>query len=223
MTMRFEVLHHDDLRIAIHKPRGFHVHPHETHGHKTPREKICLYQVRDFIGSHVFPVHRLDAGTSGVLLFAKTPTEATRLCKQFENASVVKTYHAVVRGWIADAGQVQIPLDAKDSTTTYQRLAKIELDTEKRYSLIRANPLSGRYHQIRRHMNRISHPIIGDSQHGDSRHNTYFRNKALIHGLCLRASRLEVVDENEQPLIIQTVLDERWKQLLRLFSLDTLE
>lgn len=221
--MRFTVLLNDNLRIAIYKPRGFHVHRHETHGAKTPREKICLYQVRDFVGHHVYPVHRLDAGTSGVLLFAKNSEEAHRLSQQFEQGLVQKTYHAIVRGWPENEGTIDIPLDEKPSLTRFQKIAQTELELNRRYSLLRLYPENGRYHQIRRHLNRISHPIVGDAQHGDSRHNTYFREKTGISGLCLRAAKLEFTDEKSQPLVIEAGLDERWKNLLRLFSLDTFE
>lgn len=221
--MRFAVLLNDNLRIAIYKPRGFHVHRHETHGGKTPREKICLYQVRDFVGSHVYPVHRLDAGTSGALLFAKNPEEAHRLSQQFEHSLVKKTYHAIVRGLPDSAGTIDIPLDEKPSTTRFEKIAQTELELNRRYSLLRLCPESGRYHQIRRHLNRISHPIVGDAQHGDSRHNTYFREKTGISGLCLHSSKLEIINEKNQPLVIEAGPDERWKSLLRLFSLDTFQ
>lgn len=219
--MNFQILANDPLRIAIYKPRGFHVHRHETHGAKTPREKICLYQVRDFVGSHVYPAHRLDAGTSGVLLFAKSPEEAARLSRQFEQGLVRKTYLAVVRGWPENSGIIDLPLDEKPSVTRFQKIAQTELEPNRRYSLLHLYPENGRYHQIRRHLNRISHPIVGDAQHGDSRHNTYFREKTGIAGLCLHASQLEITDEKDQPMIIEASPDERWKSLLRLFSLDT--
>ena len=190
--------------VVIDKPAGYHVHPPETNAHKVPRKKIILHQLRDQIGQYVYPVHRLDVSTSGVLAFALNPEKAKELCSYFENQQVKKTYWACVRGHMDPLGLIDIPLESdssdawQEARTDFKTLKTIELPeavgkkhSTARYSWIEVYPRTGRFHQIRRHMNRISHPVIGDAQHGDSKHNRFFREKLGISGLCLRAMSLE--------------------------------
>lgn len=204
MAREFPIVHLDDKIVVIDKPSGFHVHPPETNSHKVPREKIILHQLRDQLGQHLYPVHRLDAGTSGLLMFALSSLVAKEINQQFTEQQVRKTYWAFVRGRMDSEGVIDIPLKS-DSTeqvleakTHFTTLQTIELPVVMgdystcKYSWIEARPQSGRYHQIRRHLNRVSHPIIGDAQHGDSRHNQVFREKYGISGLCLRAIELEL-------------------------------
>jgi Pseudouridylate synthases, 23S RNA-specific len=196
-----KVLFQDENLIAIDKPAGFHVHPHEERRHRVPREQVCLYAVRDLVGKHVYPVHRLDAGTSGVLIFALSSDAARTMCELFNERTVKKTYRAVVRGFVKETDSIALPLELDstgtpvDALTEYRRLATKEFAVKignrfptARYSLVEVYPHTGRYHQIRRHFNRISHPLLGDAEHGDTRHNQFFRNELGIDGLCLRAT-----------------------------------
>lgn len=226
-----KILERGDDWIAFHKEGGFHVHPPEDGAYPPPRDRVCLYLAREIAGRHVYPVHRLDVGTSGVLLFALSPETASKLARQFQERLVVKTYHAVVRGWPPEEGRIDLPLESDSSgelvecLTIYRRLATTELDFSiggkhptSRYSFLELEPRTGRYHQIRRHLNRVSHPIIGDSEHGDSRHNRYFRETLGLPGLCLRATSLRFTDpESGEEKTLVAEVTEQWLALERLF------
>lgn len=226
----FKILEQTEQWVAIMKPSGFHVHPPEDTTHRVPRDKIVLYQLRRQLGQFVYPVHRLDAGTSGVLLMALNSESASRLAQQFQNRQVHKTYHAVVRGWTAEEQQITIPLELDstgspaESITSFRRLGRCEQmepvgkrHATARYSLIEVKPHTGRYHQIRRHMNRISHPILGDATHGDSQHNRFFRERLGLRGLCLKAHRLEFFEADGQQRRIDAPDNDLWKKIRTLF------
>lgn len=228
-----ELIYQDEHFIAINKPSGFHVHPPEDSQFKVPRDKICLYQVRKMMKQHVFPVHRLDAATSGVLLFALSSEAASKFGKMFQERAPQKTYHAVVRGYVPVEGtiDVQLELDSTgalvDAKTSYKRLSTIEFPVAvgkkfptARYSWVEAYPHTGRYHQIRRHFNRISHPLLGDAYHGDSHHNRFFRNELGIEGLCLKAIKMELIHPwTLEPLKIEAPPCEKWNKIQSLFTL----
>lgn len=229
--MSLQLLYQDEYFIAVNKPSGFHVHPHEDKRNRISRDKVCLYHARDLIGQHVYPVHRLDAGTSGVLLFALSSESARRLCKMFAEKSLQKTYHAVVRGYMAEEGEISLPLELDstgnlvEATTLYRRLARVEFPVSvakrfptARFSLVEARPLTGRWHQIRRHLNRISHPILGDSEHGDSKQNRFFRENLGVSGLCLKAQSLELQHPwSQEKLRIEAPACEKWEKILGFF------
>jgi tRNA pseudouridine65 synthase len=151
--------------------------------------------LRDQIGRPVWPVHRLDKGTSGILLFALDAETASRVGGQFERGEVAKRYLAMVRGWPEPAGEIDHPLGRlpdeygyrgendipQPAVTRYRRLATVELPVSvdryptSRYALVELEPLTGRRHQLRRHMKHIAHPIVGDATHGKGRHNRLFQ------------------------------------------------
>lgn len=198
--MSFEIIYQDQWLCAVDKPAGIMVHRSSI---GTDREFV-LQRLRDQLGQKVWPVHRLDRATSGVLLFALDPETAKLLGHGFMARRVGKRYLAVVRGWTDEAGEIDHPLarhrraEAREATTRYRRLAVCELpipigafDTA-RYSLVEAMPESGRHHQIRRHFKHISHHLIGDTTYGDGRHNRLFRQHLRCHRMLLHASRLEL-------------------------------
>lgn len=228
-----QIIFRDEHFVAIDKPAGFHVHPPEDSTYPVPREKIVLYHVRRLMKQHVYPVHRLDVGTSGVLLFALSSDAASKMNKLFSERKTEKTYHAVVRGFVPESGTIDLPLEL-DSTgdlvaaeTSYLRLAQIELPfpvgkkfPTARYSWVEVQPHTGRFHQIRRHFNRISHPLLGDAAHGDSHHNQFFRNQLGIAGLCLKALRLRFNHPlTHQEISIHAPACEKWNKIQELFTL----
>ncbi|MBK1650214.1 tRNA pseudouridine(65) synthase TruC [Rhabdochromatium marinum] len=204
-----DILFQDDALIAVHKPAGLLVHRSLI---DTGASTFALQLVRDLIGQWVYPVHRLDRPTSGVLLFARNPETARALTAQFSASRVSKTYHAIVRGWTQPAGTIDHALreepdritDAladpdkppQRAVTGYRRLAQVELPfpvgryPSARYSLLELQPETGRRHQLRRHLKHIFHPIIGDTTHGDGRHNQFFRDRFGNQRLLLVATRL---------------------------------
>ncbi len=203
------ILYQDDHLVAVHKPAGLLVHrsfidPKET--------RFALQLVRDLLGRHVFPVHRLDRATSGVLLFALDPRTAARLGALFAAGRVEKTYLAVTRGWTPEQLVIDHPLAETDpravdprapgppapqpAVTRLERLAAWELPFPRgphptcRYSLVRLIPETGRRHQLRRHLKHVFHPIIGDTTHGDGWDNRLFRRELGCDRLLLAAVSL---------------------------------
>ena len=207
-----DVLYIDDWLVAVHKPSGLLVHRSLIDKRET---RFALQLVRDQIGRRVYPVHRLDKPTSGVLLFALDAAVARELNAQFTAGQVRKTYRAIVRGYTDQAGVVDYPLHeeldklvdgladpekaAQPAVTRYRSLAKVELAhpvgrySTARYSLVELQPTTGRKHQIRRHLKHIFHPVIGDTTHGDGRHNQLFRRRFHNQRLLLAATALELI------------------------------
>ncbi len=199
--MTLPILYADPYYVAVNKPAGLAVHKSKLV--RNTREFV-LQTLRNQINCHIYPVHRLDRPTSGLLIFALSPDAAARLAQAFTQRSVQKNYLAIVRGFAPRNGQIQIPLQnhaatdtLQEAQTDYQRLAYIELPvaaTERyptsRYSLLKVCPHTGRMHQIRRHFNYINHPVIGDNEHGDYRHNRFFAQQLNCPELLLHAHLL---------------------------------
>ena len=183
---RLLLLHLDDDLVAIDKPAGLLVHPSGLDAHE---DRTALKLLRDQLGQQLWPLHRLDKGTSGVLLFGRNAQAAREWGLAFEQGRVRKRYLALVRGWPAQAGEIDYPL-ARDpelpsagqarlpAVTRYRRLATFEWPFQvddrhpaSRYALMEVEPLTGRRHQIRRHFKHIAHPLVGDTTHGKSAHN----------------------------------------------------
>jgi len=192
-----EILYIDDLLFAVAKPSGIMVH---RSGITTDRVFIADL-LRERLGRRVWTVHRLDRGTSGVLLLALDRESAAALGRQFEAGTITKRNLAVVRGWLDDTGEIDRPLNTsrgrvQEARTRYRCLAQTELQVpvyphaSARYSLAEILPATGRTHQIRRHFNHIAHPVIGDVNHGDRRHNRLFRTRFGSHRLLLHAASL---------------------------------
>jgi tRNA pseudouridine65 synthase len=208
---RLQVLYQDEHLVVVNKPSGLLVHRSEVDRRET---RFALQIVRDQIGRRVYPVHRLDKPSSGVLLFALHAEAARKMMEQFQSNKVLKTYTAVVRGYADEQGYIDYPLieeldrmtdrkaqrnkAAQAAVTQYRRLDRIELPfpvgryTTTRYSLLSVTPRTGRKHQIRRHMKHIFHPIVGDTTHGDGRHNAFFRQQFNCHRLLLAATGLSL-------------------------------
>ena len=203
------IIYRDENLIAVHKPAGLLVHRSALDRHET---RFALQILRDQIGQQVFPVHRLDKGTSGVLLFALNREVRRCLNSQFESGEVAKTYLAVVRGFPPEAGEIDHPLvrmadehagisasvHAQPAQTLYRRLATVELPyrvdryPSSRYALLELVPRTGRWHQLRRHLKHISHPIIGDATHGKGPHNRLFQALFGCQRLLLAATELRL-------------------------------
>lgn len=228
------ILLQDDHILLLHKPSGWFVHPPENPKYRRGlKRRTCVQWLLDQHNLRAFPAHRLDMATEGILIFGKTKEATAHLNLQFKNHETHKVYYSVVRGWLREeASKIEIPLEL-DSTgelvaceTHYRTLAKIEhnvkiskkFDTS-RYSLLEVTPKTGRWHQIRRHMNRVSHPIIGDREHGDSHHNRYFRDTLKINGLCLWAKELHITHpSNGEKLKLHSPISDKWENIHKLFN-----
>lgn len=205
------ILFEDEYLVAVAKPSGMFVHRSEADRSAT---EFVLQNVRDQLGSFVYPVHRLDRPTSGVLMLAKTSEAAALLGKLFAERQIQKTYLAVVRGHTDDSGILNRPLASskgqgkpdtnshkvlQEAETAYHTLERFEVPfasgqhSSTRCALVGAHPKTGRFHQIRRHMAGISHPIIGDAEHGDTKLNRQFQQHVGVTRLMLAAVRIEFI------------------------------
>lgn len=198
-------IYRDRWLLVVHKPAGLLVHRSPIDRHET---EFALQYARAMNGgAHVYPVHRLDRPTSGILVFARDPQTASTLGNALMGGEVSKTYRAMVRGWLPEQGLIDHPLrdepedrrrkgepqTVREARTRFRRLATTEIPVAieghptSRYSLVELYPETGRKHQLRRHMKHISHPIIGDANHGRGRHNRYFAER-FGHGRLMLAA-----------------------------------
>jgi tRNA pseudouridine65 synthase len=196
-----KLLFEDEHILAVEKPHSLLVH-------KTgiSEDRIFLLQIlRNQIGQYLYPVHRLDRATSGVLLFAKSREAASAVNELFRQRKEKKHYLAIVRGWMEPEGQIDYALkdteiglmEPVDAVTDYQCLARSEMDytigfkyQTARFSLLWVTPITGRRQQIRKHLAHVFHPIIGDRRHGDVKFNNYFRDSLNVHRMLLHATKL---------------------------------
>lgn len=219
-----ELLHDDAELLAVDKPAGLLVHRTALDAHE---QRTALDLLRARLGVPLWPVHRLDKGTSGVLLFARSADAARAVGAEFEAGRVAKHYLALVRGWPADEGTVDHPL-ARDperpsagqphgaASTGWGVRGRLEWPfpdgrhPTSRYALVDAWPRTGRRHQIRRHFKHIAHPLVGDSTHGKGAHNRAVAAWLGSTRLWLHALRLEVAGR-----VIEAPPGPEWAPLLR--------
>jgi tRNA pseudouridine65 synthase len=180
------ILHQDDQLLVVDKPSGIAVH----RGWARDGE-VVMTLARALVGRHVYPVHRLDRGTSGVLALALDVEAARYLAAAFAGGRVRKRYLALVRGIAPDAGVIDHPIPRTpegprvEAVTRYRRLGTFE-----RYSWLEVTPETGRLHQVRRHLKHISHPLIGDVRYGKGDHNRLFRQRFGLWRLALHAAEM---------------------------------
>ena len=178
--------------IVVAKPPSLLVHRSEL----MPSAEAALQVVRDQVGRKVYPIHRLDRPASGCLLFATTQEWAGPLSAAMASADARKTYLAFVRGYFKEDSPVTIDRPMKDdngilreATSTVWCLGRSH---EPRCSLLRVQPRTGRYHQVRRHVRDLMHPIIGDTDHGDSKVNRWWRDNGGVTRLGLHCASLSL-------------------------------
>mgnify|MGYP003384775754 CR=1 FL=1 len=257
------ILYQDDYLVAVDKPSGLFVHRSFM-----DKDEIyfALQLVRDQIGKYVYPVHRLDRPTSGVLLFALTKEIAQKMNAAFATKSnsanngseafevdemdefeqsveacLTKTYYALVRGHLPITTQPELidyPLKEKldklgdknvsrdkapqSAQTYYQVIKQVSLPValgkfaSVRYSLVKLEPITGRRHQIRRHLAHLRHPILGDINYGDNKQNPFFIKYFGFKRLMLIAKSLSFIHPvTEQQVTINAEFDEQWQQVFK--------
>ncbi|NMH59720.1 pseudouridine synthase [Alteromonas ponticola] len=209
MTDPLRILYQDDSLIAIDKPPGLLVHRSPIAKRET---QFAVQQLRDQVGRYVYPVHRLDRPTSGILLFAFSPDLVSAIGTQWMQKQVQKDYTAIVRGFVSGAGLIDYTLSFKrdkyadkgkrlDNTpqpacSEYQSIDRFIIPQpvgrydNARFSLVQLHPVTGRKHQLRRHMAHIRHPIIGDTTHGDGKQNKFLRQQFGFEHLALSCTKL---------------------------------
>ncbi len=230
-----DILYRDDVLVAINKPAGLLVHRSDIDRHET---RFAVQLLRDQIGQRVHPLHRLDKGTSGVLLFALDAASAREVGGQFQRDEIHKRYLAIVRGWPPEAGVIDHALSRQfddygrkfsadsaaeplPAVTEYRRLATVELPEAvdryptSRYALVELSPRTGRQHQLRRHLKHIAHPIIGDATWGKGVHNRFFQQRFGCGRLLLACTRLELRHPHDgHTLSIAAPLEESFAGML---------
>jgi tRNA pseudouridine65 synthase len=212
------VVFQDVHYVAVFKPAGLMVHRGPR---SLPDEPFLLQKLRDQLGTYLYPIHRLDRPTAGLVVFGLHKESAAELGKMFQDRRVTKHYQALVRGFLHEEVVVDTPLEDQvddwltetsagesvsaverrrrslEAITAFRPLERFEVDwpttdfPTSRFTLLEIQPLTGRWHQIRRHLNRIAHPIIGDHRHGDHRWNQRFFERSGIYRMMLTAMRLD--------------------------------
>ena len=233
-----EILYQDEYLVAINKPSGLLVHRSPIDRHET---RFAIQILRDQIGKFVYPLHRLDKPTSGVLLFSLDKESAKIMGESFSKRESKKTYIAVVRGYTPEHGEIDHALvekldkiadknsstckEAQEALTLYERLYSIEIPfavgkyEKTRYSLVKLYPQTGRKHQLRRHMKHISHHILGDTKYGRGEHNKFIREEFNCHRMLLHALELEFKHPHtDQIITIKAPLDNVFKSICNSFD-----
>ena len=225
------ILYQDEDLVAINKPSGLLVHrspidKHETH--------FAVQELRNQIGRHVYPLHRLDKPTSGVLVFALSSEAASFYSQQFREHQIAKTYLALVRGYgpgqlsidhelsddADDYAGIKAGGDAKEALTHVKCLNQFEIPLEvdryptTRLSLMQCEPITGRKHQIRRHLKHIGHPIVGDSRHGKGLLNRACEGYFGVGRLWLACTQMVLARRDGSELVIDAGLAADFQQVL---------
>lgn len=233
-----KILYQDEFLVAVDKPSGLFVHRSYMDKNEV---YFALQLVRDQIGKYVYPLHRLDRPTSGVLLFALNADVARLMGEAFTHRRIQKTYFALSRGHLLGEGIIDHPLKEKldkigdkfasdnkapqEAQTHYQTIDTSTLNetvgkfNTVRYSLIKLKPVTGRRHQIRRHLAHLRHPIIGDINYGDNKQNPFFNNYFGFKRLMLHAQQLNFIHPITNDAIeIRAEFDEQWRDVLTQLS-----
>jgi tRNA pseudouridine65 synthase len=220
------ILYQDEFLVAVYKPEGLLVHKSNIDKNET---QFLLQILRDQVGKYLFPIHRLDKPSSGLILFGLNASVTADIQQQMQSNAAIKQYLLICRGYTPESVIINHPLTpiddfkkrasndfknkasndfkketgniknikpAQEAITEITRLDTVELNVaidkypSSRYSLVQAKLLTGRKHQIRRHMKHISHPIIGCPKYGKSTHNRYFANTYNVPRLLLHSYKM---------------------------------
>ena len=234
-----EILYKDEYLVAINKPTGLLVHKSMIDRHEI---YFAMKILRDQLdGQWVYPIHRLDKPTSGVLLFTLDSYTAKLMSEQFASHSIQKTYIAIGRGYVEKSGTIDHALrekldkisdkdaskykEAQEAITDFKCLGQVELSASVgkydtvRYSLVELKPKTGRKHQLRRHMKHINHHLLGDTKYGRGEHNKFVREKYNMNRLLLHAKSLEVMHPyTKETLLLEAPLDSVFERMLKEFN-----
>ncbi len=225
-----EVLYRDEFIAVVNKPAGLMAHSSAL---ARGEDDFLHDRLREQFGCKIFLIHRLDRATSGCLLIAFDTQSASTLGKQFMTREVEKHYLAICRGWPEEAFTIDHDLDGgpgkpekKPAITEFQRLATAEIEVasaqheSSRYALVQCVPYTGRFRQIRRHLKHAFHHLIGDTSHGDGRHNRTFRMMG-VHRMLLHANRLRFNHpQNGERLDITSELDGEFVKAIKLLKIE---
>lgn len=227
MTNSLEIIYQDEYLVAINKPHGLLVHRSPI---AADASEFAIQLLRDQLGKKVYPVHRLDRKTSGVLLFALNEPLNRMMQEAFMNKQVKKKYLALLRGYTPALGVIDYALTnekgkVQEAITHYATLKSFELPISfgnqetSRYSLVEVNPETGRMHQIRKHFAHIFHPIIGDRPHGCNKQNKLFLEQWDMNSMLLHASEISFEHPiTNQNVTINAQISDEFNRILSLFD-----
>lgn len=219
LTQPLRIVFQDEHYVAVYKPAGLMVHRGPR---SSANEPFLLQALRDQLGIFLYPIHRLDRPTAGLVIFGLHRAAASELGRLFQSRQVTKHYQALVRGFVDGSFTVDLPLDDQvdhwlsteteggtiqpatenkprslEAITEFRTLERLEIDwptsefATSRFTLLEIQPLTGRWHQIRRHLNHVAHPVIGDHRHGDHRWNQRFYERTGVYRMLLTSMRLD--------------------------------
>jgi len=224
-----EILYQDEYIIAINKPRDLLVHKSFI---ASDIQEYAIQLLRDQIGQYVYPVHRLDRKTSGVLLFALNKEVLKQLNTVFATRQVEKKYIAIVRGYTADEETIDYALtnekeQVQEAKTYYKTLQRVEVavpfgqHATSRYSLVEAYPETGRQHQLRKHFKHIFHPILGSRPHGCNKQNKLWLDQFNLSAMLLHALELSFEHPiTNEPVNLKATIDEQYEKYNAILGFD---
>ena len=228
--MNLDIIFEDQFIICVNKPNNMVVH-HAYHSRNVADETCLLQLIQAEKGIKVYPIHRLDRKTSGIILLAKETTNVSKFQELFTNNEIEKTYYGVVRGFSPESKIIDSPVkgrDAsihKDALTYLKTLEQIVLEIpvkpydSSRYSLVELKPKTGRMHQLRVHTSKISHPLIGDIKYGDKNHDLMFEENFGWKNMFLHAGHLKFKHPfSEEVLILKANFPKDWISLFEEFT-----
>lgn len=224
------ILFEDDYCVLVNKPNNVVVH-HAHHSRNVRHEASLLSLLKDELGLKLYPVHRLDRKTSGVVLLCKSKSYVARFQELFVTNAISKTYFGLVRGFAPDEKIIDSQVkgrDAKvykDAVTELKRLEKVTIPIPvkpydaSRYSLVELDPKTGRMHQLRIHVKKVSHPLICDPKYGDNNHNLMFEKEFGITNLFLHAGKLTFIHPfTKKEIDAKAQFPDHWTTIFKRFE-----
>jgi len=228
--MFLEIIYQDNYCLLVTKPNNVLVH-HAHHSRNKIDEKSLMQLIENQLGTRYFPIHRLDRKTSGIILLASKKEYVSTFQALFTNKEIKKIYYGVVRGYSKENRIIDSPVKGRDALVYKEAeshlkcLDKIELNIpvkpydSSRYSLVELTPTTGRMHQLRIHMNKLSTPLINDAKYGDKNHNTMYGDQFGWKNLFLHAGSLAFTHPfTNQELFLKSSFSDDWIQLFEKFS-----
>jgi len=229
MTM-ITTIYEDEYILCVSKPNDMVVH-HAHHSRNVADETSLLQALHEIYNQKFYPIHRLDRRTSGIILLAKETSYVAKFQRLFTENNIQKTYYGIVRGFAPDEKIINSPVKGRDSNvykeaeTHLKTIEKITLNIpvkpydSSRYSLVSLQPKTGRLHQLRIHMNKISNPLIGDAKYGDKNHNVMFNDTFNWDTLFLHAYSLKLEHPfTNESLLLKAEFPKNWIALFKKFS-----
>ncbi len=227
--MNVEIIFEDDNIIVVNKPNNMLVH--NSHYARNIRTPTLLGLLKAQHNSKLYPVHRLDHKTSGVIILCKKKEFINVFQELFTNNKIIKSYYSIVRGFVNEKNIIDSPVkhpetkNYRDAKTICEPINKIELDIpvhpykNSRFSLVKLIPQTGRIHQLRIHLNKISHPIIGDYKYGDRFHNRMFESEFKCENMFLHAYSLEFIHPfTSEKMNVKTSYSDNWNLIMNKFN-----